>query len=112
MESRNIVALEDVESYKKFINENNFVIIKAEADWCGPCQRIKPLFKKLLNGMPSQLSIGIIDISKSPKLKSFLRIRAVPLIFNVINGEVKDIINTSKENQIISLFSKTLRRIK
>jgi thioredoxin-like negative regulator of GroEL len=52
------------------------------ADWCGPCNMIKPQLQA------SGLSIRYVDIDASPQMASHYGIRNVPTIILVGNGEL------------------------
>ncbi len=108
---RAIYGLRKESEFNEIVKKHTYVIVKAEADWCGPCQRMKPLFAKLVNELPTSVAIIIINIDQSPELKRKFRISSVPLLFNVINGEVQDMINSSNPKDVESLFLKTKNRI-
>lgn len=108
---RAIYELRKESEFNEIVKKHKYVIVKVEADWCGPCQRIKPLFLKLVNELPTSVAIIIINMDHSPELKRKFRITSIPLLFNVINGVVQDILNSSNPKDIKSLFLKTINRI-
>lgn len=112
MSKRIVCELKTVPDFVKFVKDNKYVIIKGTASWCGPCQRIKPLFIQLVNEMPMNVAVVIVDITSSPELKSFLKIGSVPYIMNYIYGEKQDVINTSRPDTIRNFFAKTFQRVK
>ena len=107
---RNVAEINTIEAFSKFIKDNQFVIVKGTASWCGPCQRMKPLFVELVHQMPLDIAIVIIDIDKAPSLKSKLRIGSVPHMVNYIDGEPMDILTSSNSQKITNFFNQTLKR--
>lgn len=48
--------------------ENKVLIIKFSADWCKPCQKIKPLVNKHISELPENVLIADIDIDETMDL--------------------------------------------
>ena len=111
MSTRPIYGLRKNVEFEEVCKKHQYIIVKAEADWCGPCQRMKPLFAELVSKMPLKVAIVIINIDQSPELKRKFRIKSVPLLFNVINKEVLDVVNSANSNEVESFFKKTMGRI-
>ena len=110
--NREIVSLTTAKEFSNFINNHKYVIVKAEAEWCAPCKRIKALFNQKVNELPLNVAVVIIDITKPNRLKNYLRIGSIPYIMNVIDGAPMDVINASDYNTINSFFEKTKNRIR
>jgi thiol-disulfide isomerase/thioredoxin len=126
MSNRSIYGIRKLAEYKELMKRHRYVVIKVEADWCGPCQSMKPQFAQEVaklpeevaqfaqevSNLPEEVAIAIVDIDQSPELKRNFRITSVPLLFNVINGDVLDMLNSSNQNDVSNFFIKTINRIK
>jgi thioredoxin-like negative regulator of GroEL len=108
---REICKFGSLNEYNVFVSTHKYVIIKAEAKWCGPCHRIKELFNSLVYKMPNEFAVGLFDIDDVPCIKRKLHINAVPFIANVIDGEVMDVMIGGDEKQIHDLFKKCKNRL-
>tara|TARA_B110000046_G_scaffold109846_1_gene117130 strand:+ start:6474 stop:6812 length:339 start_codon:yes stop_codon:yes gene_type:complete len=108
---RVVCKLGDLNEYQLFIKKYKYVLIKAGATWCGPCQRIKELFNSLAYKMPEEFVVGLIDIDDAQSIKRKLNIKSVPYFATIINGEVADVLVGSDEKQIQGLFNKCKKAV-
>lgn len=93
------------------MKKHKVLVVKVEAEWCGPCQRMKPLFADSIYNLPTSVGIVIIDLDQSPELKRYFRVQSVPLLLNIVDGEVLDVTNSGRFEDVESFFKKTLNRI-
>ncbi len=69
-------------------NKNNQLILADFfADWCGPCDHIKPILKDLENEFGEELKIVGIDIDKDSVAAAAFKVRTVPTLILFRNGE-------------------------
>jgi thiol-disulfide isomerase/thioredoxin len=54
------------------------VLLKIGAEWCGPCQEMKPILKDLAKEYTGKATIMSMDVDKSPKLTDYFGVNAVP----------------------------------
>lgn len=108
---RNTHILVTIDDYNKFVYKYKYVIIKAGANWCGPCKRIKDLFNSLVLNTPDNVKVGIIDIDDSLDIKRKLNIKGIPYMANIVNGEVLDVVCGAKDKDIEGLFIKMKKRL-
>ena len=69
-------------------------VIYFGAEWCGPCQSIKPRLQESLR--EANLSIRYVDVDKSPQMAGDYLVKSIPTVVLVLNGEVaKRVVGTA-----------------
>lgn len=53
-------------------------IVDFTASWCGPCQRMKPIFCSLADDFKDEYNFISIDIDENPELANKYQVQAVP----------------------------------
>lgn len=110
-QKRPIYGLRKKAEIEEVIKKHKVIVVKVEASWCGPCQRMKPLFAENVSKLPLNVAIVIVDLDQSPELKRYFRVQSVPLLLNIIDCEVKDVTNSGRDEDVNSFFKKTMNRI-
>ncbi len=62
-------------------------IIKFEADWCGPCQQMKPAFAAVSKS-ESGVAFQTVDVDKQGALAEQYKVNGLPTVVAVKNGRV------------------------
>ena len=66
------------------------VIVKLGAEWCGPCQKIKPVLESFFASSPDNVICADIDVDESfdfyAYLKSKKMVNGIPVILCYKNG--------------------------
>lgn len=69
--------------------ENELVVIKIGAKWCGPCKTLDPIFHKVeKNKVIEPVLLGTIDADDCPEFLKQNVIRNVPTILFFKNNEI------------------------
>lgn len=66
------------------------VFLKIGAEWCSPCQKMKPILKELATEYGGKATIVFIDTDKSPKLADYFGVDSIPdscVIVSLKNGQ-------------------------
>ncbi|MBO7227246.1 MAG: thioredoxin [Bacteroidales bacterium] len=81
------------------INDNNFeeLVMKADkpvlldfgATWCGPCKALSPIIDEIATEYEGRAVVGKVDVEESPVLSGTYKIRNVPTVLFILNGEIK-----------------------
>merc|ERR1712167_378212 len=66
---------------------DKLVVIDFTATWCGPCQRIAPVFVKLAEEMPDVKFVKV-DVDQNEAIAAKYNVKAMPTFKFVKNGEV------------------------
>jgi thioredoxin 1 len=79
-------------------------VIKFEADWCGPCQQLKPVFTDVVAEYKSndRVKLSTVNVDTNAELTVKYQISGIPAIVFVIDGEVKSKLVGFKSKKIIS----------
>ena len=83
--------LKDAEDWNtKVISSEKMVFLQASADWCKPCQALKPMMQKALkeHEKASEVSWVVFDIDQHKELAQMLQIQGVPTVYAVNNGQL------------------------
>ncbi|RPJ74497.1 MAG: thioredoxin [Alphaproteobacteria bacterium] len=70
--------------------QNGPVLVKIGAEWCGPCQEMKPILDELAIEYKGKATITSIDADQSPKLTDYFGVGSIPdssVIVGIENGE-------------------------
>jgi thioredoxin 1 len=101
--------------FKEYVKNNKFVIVKFSATWCGPCQRIKDIFKTYYNSALSyekDIKLVLVDIDEDREVSNLLRVRSVPTMVSYINNTLEYTCTSSKQEDVKHFFEDTVLKIK
>merc|ERR1712110_461547 len=93
-----VPQLDTEEEFDKAIVEagDKLVVIDFTATWCGPCQRIAPVFVKLAEEMPDIVFVKV-DVDQNEAIAAKYNISAMPTFKFLKNGEVvKELVGASE----------------
>lgn len=74
--------LEDV------LDSNTVVLVDCHADWCGPCQQLKPIVKQVAS--ETNAAVAVVDIDRHPDLAQNWSVRSVPTLLLFVDGEMEE----------------------
>ncbi len=77
------------ETFRDIINAEKPVLIDFSAEWCGPCQAMKPVLKNLHDSLGEKLRILKLDIDRNPDVANAFSITSVPTLILIKKGEIK-----------------------
>ncbi len=63
-------------------------ILKFEADWCGACQKMKPIFSSVSKSSPAGVSFQSINVDTQTALAEQYKVELLPTVVAVKNGKV------------------------
>ena len=86
------MALEFTDSNfeEKVLNSGKISVVDFWAPWCGPCRQVAPIIEDLANEYGGDVLIGKVDVDKNPETAMNYRVRSIPTILIMKNGQVVD----------------------
>jgi thioredoxin 1 len=76
------------DKFQNLINSDKPVFLDFYADWCGPCQAMKPILVQLKEKIGEDAIIVKIDTEKNQDLSVYLQIRSIPTLMLYKKGEM------------------------
>ncbi len=87
-ETNNIIAVTDATFEAAVLKSDRPVLLKFEADWCGPCQAMKPAIAEIAAMYGERITIATLDIDQNNQTPYRLGVRGVPTVMLFSNGSV------------------------
>ncbi|AMV40731.1 tetratricopeptide repeat protein [Planctomyces sp. SH-PL62] len=66
------------------------VVVDVWATWCGPCKLLGPVLEKLAREYDGKFVLVKVDSDRSPEIAANLRVRSIPTVFGVRDGQILD----------------------
>ena len=87
------------ENYESLMASGQPVVIDFWAEWCGPCRMVGPIIDELATEYEGKVVIGKCDVDSTDDIVAQYRVRNIPTVVFIKNGEVVDKVvgATSKE---------------
>ena len=76
------------ETFNDIIHGDKPVLVDFFAEWCQPCQLMKPILEELRERMGNEIRIIKVDIDQSPEASSFYNVTSVPTLMLFQKGNI------------------------
>jgi len=67
--------------YRSLLNSNKLVLVDFYADWCVPCQKMKPYLEDISKEMKDKVVVIRIDVEANKALAKELKVDALPVLY-------------------------------
>lgn len=93
--------------FEQLLKDNELVVVKYYAGWCGSCRLFAPKFKRLSND-ERFINVAFLDVDaeKNPEARKIAGVDTLPFFATFKNGELVDATSTTKEDQVVSMIEK------
>lgn len=101
-----VTVLKTRQELKNHVKNHEVVIVKFKAEWCGPCKKVAPHIKTLMETF-NKINYVEVDVDDGSNIASYLKIRSIPTIISYVNGDIHEILSSSNTTDITNFFVKT-----
>lgn len=92
--------------FKNALENNEKVVVKYYAGWCGSCRLIAPKFKKLAAENENATTFLEVDAEKNQEARSLAKVNNLPFFATFKNGELVEGFPTSKIDAVVEMIDK------
>lgn len=102
------MAIQTVEDpqFEETLQENEKVIVRYYADWCGSCKLFTPKYRRLSEDERFE-DVVFLDVNaeKNEKARKKVNVDNLPFFATFSNGELKEATSTTKEDQVVDMLN-------
>lgn len=80
----------DANFEEKVEKTDKLAIVDLTAEWCGPCRMVAPIIHELAHEYEGRIVAGELNVDENPQTTSKFRVRNIPTVLFIKNGEVVD----------------------
>ena len=101
--------MENIKDYQQYLRGYNYtgvtpVIIDFYATWCGPCQAMAPMLKRLAQEYDGRIKVLKVDVDKNQALAAAARIQSIPTLFFITkDGQIERQVGGLPYQELVSL---------
>lgn len=79
------VSVTDEDHLNQLLADHPIVLVDCHAEWCGPCQQLKPILARIAE--ETQAVVATVDIDEHRNLAMEWGVRSVPTLLLYVDGE-------------------------
>ena len=101
------IQIANDKNFERLITENEKVVVKYYANWCGSCRMFKPKYRRLATDERFE-GVAFLDVNaeESPETRKLAGVDNLPYFAVFKNGELLEGQATNKEEAVIGLIHK------
>ena len=101
--------MEIIKDYQQYLRGYNYtgktpVIIDFYATWCGPCQALAPMLKRLADEYEGRVKVLKVDVDKNQELAMAARIMSIPTLFFITkDGDIERVVGGLPYQELVRM---------
>ena len=104
-----LIPVTDATFTEQVLGSDTPVLVKFEAQWCGPCKAMKPMVDEIAAEYSGRLTVATVDIEDNQQTVYRMGVRAVPTVVLFKNGEVfAQKVGLPRKSELTALIDKAV----
>lgn len=101
--------MENIKDFQQYLRGYNYtgktpVIIDFYATWCGPCQALAPMLKRLSGEYEGRVKVLKVDVDKNQELAMAARIMSIPTLFFITkDGDIERVVGGLPYQELVRM---------
>jgi len=91
-------------SLEKQLKNNEKVVVKFYADWCGVCKAFEPQFKRMTEETDGSIKFLEINAPDNPKARLSAGVYSLPFFASYENGKLKEKLSSADRKAVQQLI--------
>jgi thioredoxin 1 len=93
--------------FVSLLQNNNKVVVKYYADWCGSCKLFAPKYRRLSDDARFE-GISFLDVNaeENPEARKLANVSNLPFFAIFSEGQLQETLSASKEDAVVELIEK------
>ena len=102
-----MIELDSGNFEKEVLKADKRILVDFNANWCGPCQMMRPVLEEINNSEGTKGRIFSVNIDKNVVLAEEYRISSIPCLVFFENGkEIKRLVGLTSKSKIIKIMER------
>ncbi len=104
--------MENIKDYQQYLRGYDYTgktpfIIDFYTTWCGPCQALAPMLKRLADEYEGRVKVLKVDVDKNQELAMAARIMSIPTLFFITkDGDIERIVGGLPYQELVRMAEK------
>ncbi len=92
---------------KEVLQSDRPVLVDFYADWCGPCQVIKPVLEELAEEYEGRVDVRKVDVDENQALAQRYGVRGIPTLLLFKDGQAQEtIVGVHSKSEFVELLDR------
>ncbi|KNH06413.1 hypothetical protein XU18_2918 [Perkinsela sp. CCAP 1560/4] len=104
-----IAKIATAQEFRNLLSSNIRVVVKFEADWCGPCKVFAPTYENMAKANAGSISFGKVDVDEANEVAMMENISCMPTIKTYLHGKVQETILGADKDKVQAAIDSLLK---
>ena len=101
-----IQHITNLDEFKNILKSNPKAVVKFTADWCGPCKKVAPTYKRLAKDNVSIVFLEVDVDNAEDALLEYVQVSGIPRFVGYSNKKLAGDVTGADENRLKDMIEK------